>query len=421
MKHETAVYKKTVFENGLKVITEAIPHVRSISLGLWLNTGSRDESGFINGVSHFIEHMVFKGTKSRNASEIASYLEAVGGILNAFTSREQTCFYARILDQHLTKAMELLFDLVRNPLFDKGDIEKEKKVVLEELKDIEDNPSDLVHDLFSNAIFGRHSLGRSIMGTRTTVNGMSKTRIVNYVDKHYRPNRMIVAASGNLEHAQLVELTKNYTNTMQNGKIFSNRKEPGFFDTRKVHHRKIKQVHICMGVPGKKFLHPSRHAIMLLNAILGGGMSSRLFQQLRENMGLVYSVYTYLDFFEDSSVFGFYLGTDKKNVRKAMSAIKDELTKIRNNNLPGTELDKAKEQLKGSLMLGLESTSNRMNRLAKHELLTGRYIDLDETIRAIDAVKGDDVIEAARELLMTEKISAAALGPIDKQVFSVLE
>ena len=424
MKAEAAKYNKTVLPNGMKIITEAIPHVHSVSLGVWIDVGSRDETNSVAGVSHFIEHMSFKGTRNRTAADIALYLEAVGGVLNAFTSREQTCFYAKFLDQHLPNAVEILFDLVGNPLFDKNDIEKEKKVVLEELKDIEDNPSDLVHDLFSNALFGNHPLGRSIMGTRTTVNGMSRPKIIHYVGKHYRWDKMIVAASGNLVHEMLVDLVQKQVELLQIGRAPAvgisgiERKRPSFHISRRAHHKKIKQVHICLGMPAKDFLHTSRYAVMLLNSILGGGMSSRLFQQLRENMGLVYSVFSYLDFFEDSSVFGFYLGTDRKNVKKAMAAIKTELIRIRSEKLPESELTKAKEQLKGNLMLGLENTSNRMNRLAKHELLAGRYIDLDETIHAIDKVKSSEVVEMAKELLDPERLSGAALGPINSDVFA---
>jgi predicted Zn-dependent peptidase len=392
-----------------------------VSIGLWLDVGSRDELEDASGVSHFIEHMVFKGTTHRNASEIASYIESVGGVLNAFTSREQTCFYAKVLDQHLPKAVEIIFDLVNNALFDKGDIEKEKRVILEEIKDVEDSPGDLVHEKFARAMFGSHPLGRSIMGTKTTVKNMDRARLMRYLRRHYRPDISVIAASGNLEHERLVELVSSYFNASSIKGARPERIRPAYRPQRKIYEKKISQTHVCLGVPAKDFNDPGRNAIMLLNSILGGGMSSRLFQQLRENLGLVYTVFSYLDFFADTSVFGIYLGTDKRNLNKALFAIAKEVERVVNEKLPRVDLDRTKEQLKGNLMLGLENTSNRMNRLAKHEFLTGRYIDLDETIASIDAVTPDEVTAIARQILVKDKFSAVAMGPVSDGVFSALE
>ena len=282
MKKETAVYKRTIFPNGLKVITEAIPHVRSITLGLWIDCGSRDEEEASSGLSHFIEHMVFKGTKNRTASEIASYIESVGGVINAFTSREETCFYAKFLDEHLPLSVELIFDLINNPLFDPAEIEKEKHVVLEEIKDVDDNPSDLVHEMFAKILFNKHPLGRSILGTRRSVRNLTRTKILSHRERYYRPEKMLVAASGNLKHDQVVELVGRYINPWSFEPSSSGREKPLFKPIRKIYDRKISQTHVCLGVPAKEFNHPSRTPLMLLNLLLGGGMSSRLFQQLRE-------------------------------------------------------------------------------------------------------------------------------------------
>ena len=416
-------YKKTVLPNGLKIITESIPYVRSVSLGLWLDVGSRDEPLSSLGISHFIEHMVFKGTKTRSPSEIAAHLESVGGVLNAFTGREQTCYYAKFLDEHLDKGVEILFDLINNPLYDSADIEKEKKVILEEIRDIEDSPGELVHDLFAEAIFRDHPLGRPILGSKKSVMGINRAKVLRFAARHYRPANMIVAASGNLEHKKLVAIVKKYVDPLNNTPVALNngRKRPRFVPVRQIFRRNTNQTHICIGLPTREFTHKSRSAMLLLNSLLGGGMSSRLFQHLREDLGLVYTVYSFLDFFADNGIFGIYLGTEKNNAGKALGAIRHEIKRITDDRLTEVELNSAKEQLKGNLMLGLENTSNRMNRLAKHELLTNRHVTLDETVAGIDVVRCDEVIEVAREIFLSNEFSAVTLGPVKKDIYSALE
>jgi predicted Zn-dependent peptidase len=421
MPTESATYQKTILPNGVKVITETIPYVRSVSLGLWLDVGSRDEPDQSSGISHFIEHMVFKGTQTRSASEIASYIESVGGVLNAFTGREQTCYYTKFLDEHLEKAVEILFDLINNPVFENSDIEKEKKVVLEEIRDIEDSPGDLIHDLFARAIFGNHPLGRSILGNRGSVMGMSRSKVLRYMGRFYRPGKIIVAACGNLEHNRLVQLTNKYVDPRIVPESSNGRKKPVFKPNRKTYRRKTNQTHVCLGLPAKEFNHRSRTALLLLNSILGGGMSSRLFQRLREDLGLVYNVFSYLDFFADNGIFGIYLGTERRNIQKALAAVRSEINNITGSKLPISEIEKAREQLKGNLMLGLENTSNRMNRLAKHELLANRYISLDETVTAIDSVRSEQVTQIACEVFRDKEFSAVALGPIKGDIYSALE
>ncbi len=418
---ESATYQKTILPNGVKVITETIPYVRSVSLGLWIDVGSRDEPNQSSGISHFIEHMVFKGTQTRSASEIASCLESVGGVLNAFTGREQTCYYAKFLDEHLGKAVEILFDLTSNPIFENSDIEKEKKVVLEEIRDIEDSPGDLIHDLFAGAIFGSHPLGRSILGSRGTVMGMNRSKVLRYMGRSYSPNKIIVAACGNLQHKRLVQLTNKYVDPRILPDSPDGRKKPTFKPNRKICRRKTNQTHVCLGLPAREFTHKSRTALLLLNSILGGGMSSRLFQRLREDLGLVYNVFSYLDFFADNGIFGIYLGTSRKNVKKALAAVRKEIDDITGSKLSRMEIEKAKEQLKGNLMLGLENTSNRMTRLAKHELLANRYISLDETVTNIDIVKPEEVTEIAGEIFQNNEFSAVTLGPVKGNIYSALE
>jgi predicted Zn-dependent peptidase len=418
---DSVIYNKSVLPNGLTVITESIPYVRSISLGLWLNVGSRDESTVSNGISHFIEHMVFKATKNRNASEIASFLESVGGNLNAFTSREQTCYYAKFLDEHLDKGVEILSDLVNNASFASNDIEKEKKVILEEISDIEDSPGDMVHDLFASTVFGNHSLGRPIMGDRKTVRTMNRAKILRYVNKHYRSNKMVLAACGNLNHKALVELANRHFGDLAPIEYKNGRKRPTIKPAYRSFNRKTAQTHICLGIQALPFNHKSRSALLILNSVLGGGMSSRFFQHLREDLGLVYTVFSYVDFFEDVGLFGAYMGTEKSNVKSVLSAIKKEIDLICTKKLSPDELHHAKEQLKGGLVLGLENTSNRMNRLAKHELLAERYISIDETIAWIDKVGADEIIEVAREIFSGKRFSGVALGTAPKDIFYALE
>lgn len=416
-----ASYKRTVFPNGLKVITEAIPYVRSVSIGLWIDVGSRDESAAESGVSHFIEHMAFKGTKNRNPHEIASCLESVGGVLNAFTSREQTCIYAKILDRHLPLAVDVIADLAQNALLKSAEIEKEKRVILEEIKDVEDVPSDIVHDKFAEAIFGEHPLGRSILGSKATIRKMTRSSIRKHMNHFYRPDRMLIAASGNVDHPALVESVAKFLNSPGSAGVVPERRAPRFVPRRRTITRKISQAHVCMGVPAMTFDDPSRSASFLLNALLGGGMSSRLFQKLREDLGIVYNVFSYLDYFQDSSVFGISLATHKKNAKRAVEAVMQEIKRVATEPLSPDDLSRVKEQLKGHLMLGLESMSSRMNRIAKHEFLVGRYISLDETVAGIDAVKGDEITQLAGELFAKERFSAVALGQVSGEVFAVLE
>ncbi len=422
MEHkDSVIYNKSVLPNGLTIITESIPYVRSISLGLWLDVGSRDELSVSNGISHFVEHMVFKATKNRNASEIASFLESVGGTLNAFTSREQTCYYAKFLDVHLDKGVEILSDLVNNASFSNSDIEKEKKVILEEISDIEDSPGDLVHDFFAATVFGNHPLGRPIMGDRKTVKNMNRAKILRYVGKHYRSNKMVLAACGNLDHDVLLDLAEKYFGNLSPVEYKNGRSKPSIKPIYKSFNRKTAQTHICLGLRALPFNHKSRPAMLILNSILGGGMSSRFFQRLRENLGLVYTVFSYVDFFADLGLFGIYLGTEKKNVKNVLSAIKMEIETICREKLTPDELRNAKEQLKGGLVLGLENTSNRMNRLAKHEFLAERHISIDETIAGIDAVKADEIIEIARLFFEEKRFSGISLGTVKKDIFSTLE
>jgi len=384
-------YRKTVLPDGLKIVSESIPAVRSISIGLWVDIGSRDEPEGLEGVSHFIEHMVFKGTTTRSSFDIVSYIESVGGILNAFTTRELT-------------------DMVFNARFDSEDIKKEKKIVVDEINEVKDTPADLVHDLFAQSIFGKHPLGKPILGSMKTVSGFSRKKVISFLSSNY------------LRHSDLVRLVKKQMpetvccNNQKHSTVARTRRtrpqlQPGIFVTS----RKTNQTHICIGMPALKFSHPKRASLLLLNSILGGGMSSKLFQKIREDMGLAYTVFSYLDFFKDTGVIGVYLNTEKSYTGAVLRAVFDELEKLKNTKLDSKELDSTKEQLKGSLVLGLENTSHRMNRLAKHELLLGEYISIDETISQIDSVSSASLRDVAAKLFQPDKLSVTVLGPVTKK------
>jgi predicted Zn-dependent peptidase len=410
------IYKKTVLPDGLRIISESIPTVRSISIGLWVDIGSRDEPEGLDGVSHFIEHMVFKGTTSRSPLDIVSYIESVGGVINAFTSRENTCFLAKIIDDQLPRAVEILADLVFNARFDQSDIDKEKKIVIDEIKEVMDTPSDLVHDFFAQSIFGNHSLGKPILGTSKTVRALSRNKILGFLHANYQRPKMLVVASGNLKHEKLVELVTNYLPEVRTNHFKPlKRTKPDAYTGLFVKGQKTNQTHICIGTLAMNFDHPRRAALLLLNSILGGSMSSKLFQKIREELGMAYTVFSYLDFFNDASVIGVYMSTDKKYTGKVINSAVAELEKLKQNKLSDSELESAKEQLKGSLVLGLENTSHRMNRLAKHELLLGKYITVDETIEEIDRITSRQVIDIANNLFITDKYAISVLGPSTKR------
>ena len=416
------IYKKTVLENGIRVVTERIDYVRSVSIGVWIDVGSRDEKNDEAGVSHFIEHMLFKGTKKRTAREIASSLESVGGSLNAFTGREHTCYFARVLDEHTDIALDVLSDILKNPLFNSSHLEKERAVIISEIKELEDSPADLVHDLLMNTMWKENSLGRPIIGSAESVLKLTKNKLVNFMKRNYTSPRVVIAASGNFKHEELANKIKRKFKFSSNCHPASeNQIPPQAEPNQLVAKRKTAQTHISLGVSTFPYRDRRRYAALVLSSILGGGMSSRLFQSIREKLGLVYSVYTYVDFFEDAGVFGIFMGTHKKNTVRVIELVLKEIQKLKRDNLTSKELSHAKYQLKGNLLLSLESTSNRMNRLARYELLLHDYMDLDETINSIDKIKARDVIEVACDFFSPGKLSAVALGPVGKGILNRID
>jgi len=401
----------TTLKNGVRVISEEMTHVRSVSLGVWIKTGSRRETSEENGISHFIEHMLFKGTKNRSAEEIARSVDSIGGGLDAFTAKEMVSYNTKVLDEHLPLAFDVLADMVRNPLFREEDIEKEKGVILEELKMEVDNPEYLLHDIFSSNFFKDHPLGKPIIGTKDTVRSFDRRMIHDYYRRYYSPSNILITAAGNLNHERLVDLARQHFEDLPvNGTLAP--------DVAPVPHARLvfrnktslEQTHLYMGVPAYPFSHELRFACYALNTLLGGGMSSRLFQNIREKQGLAYAVYSELAMYHDTGCMAIYAGTAVETAGQVIQSIVKELREIKENLVPDEELRRTKDNLKGSFMLGLESTSSRMTNLARQELHFKRFFSLDEMIEKIEAVTAEQIREIAREFFQPKNITLAVLG-----------
>lgn len=410
--------KKTTLANGLKIVTESMPAVRSVSMGIWLRTGSRHERENQNGIVHFLEHMVFKGTRNRSGEEIARSADAIGGHLDAFTSKEFTCFSIKVVDEHVPRALDIVADLVKNPLLRFSDIAKESKVIQEEIRMVEDTPDDLVHEIFSKTYWPHHSLGRPILGTRETVGGFNQRRLRDFFKRHYVPGNMLFSAAGNLNHNRVLDLVGKHFGRLAAGPATLKGPAP-VANPHALYRRKkeLEQTHICLGTPAYPYAHPKRFASYVLNTILGGGMSSRLFQNIREKYGLVYAVFSGLSAYKDTGVLSVYAGTAPENARKVVNLVIREFQTLKKGSIPPEELQRAKDYLKGNLLLGLESTTSRMANIARQELYYGRRITLDEIAASIDAVKHEDVVEVARELFQSDRIAVTVLGP--RQDFTI--
>ncbi len=409
-----ATYRKSVLPNGIRVISEEISHVRSISVGIWLDVGSRDEMESNNGIAHFIEHMVFKGTKKRSVKDIARSLESVGGYLNAFTGKEHTCFYARVLDEFTPLAVDVLSDIVLNPTFPEKELEKEKGVVIEELKNAEDDPDDIIHDYFEKAIFGPHPMGFPVIGTEKNLRQFRRPDLVEYLKGTYTPDKTIVAAAGNLKHDTLVDLVKraygnvpSHKNGMKNVRTRPRPKKAEKLDVRKP----IQQAHVCLGTVGISVHHKQRYPLTLLNSLLGDGMSSRLFQNIREKYGFAYTVYSFANMLSDTGTFGAYIGTDEKHINESIELIWKEFKKIVDKGVTKAELERTKAQVKGGMMLSLESIPNRMMRLGSSELYFGELNPMESILRHIEAVTLDDINEVANDVLNEERYSTVIFRP----------
>jgi len=401
----------TTLKNGVRVISEEMPHVRSVSLGVWIKTGSRRETSEENGISHFIEHMLFKGTKNRSAEDIARSVDSIGGGLDAFTAKEMVSYNTKVLDEHLPLAFDVLADMVRNPLFRDEDIEKEKGVILEELKMDVDNPEYLLHDIFSSNFFKDHPLGKPIIGTKDTVRSFDRRMIQDYYRRYYSPSNILITAAGNLNHERLVELARQHFEDLPKNGTIAPDVAPAPH-ARLVFRNKtsLEQTHLYMGVPAYPYSHELRFACYALNTLLGGGMSSRLFQNIREKQGLAYAVYSELAMYHDTGCMAIYAGTAVETAGQVIQSIVKELREVKENLVPAEELRRTKDNLKGSFMLGLESTSSRMTNLARQELHFKRFFTLDEMIEKIEAVTAEQIREIAREFFQPKNITLAVLG-----------
>jgi len=411
MIEEARNIRREVLPNGLTVITEEMKHIRSASIGIWLGAGSRDESASVNGISHFIEHLVFKGTKQRTAEEIAREADAIGGNMDAFTAKECICFSMKVLDEHIGAAMDILSDLVLNPVFDAGDIAKERGVILEEIKMEQDNPDYLVHEIFTQNFWKDHPLGRPILGTRETVKQFDRRAVLAAYRALFRPGNMIIAAAGNLKHDKFVDMAHDQFEHLKPA-----RKPPASTNAAAApritlrNKKSLEQVQLCLGVPSHAIAHEQRHASYVLNTLLGGGMSSRLFQNIRERQGLVYSIYSDLNPYRDTGCLAVYAGTSKESAGKVVRSVVEEFRKLKSELLSPDELQRSKAQLKGNLMLSLESSTARMSNLARQEMYFDRFVGLDELIEKIESVTAENLHQLANEFFQTDKIAVTMLG-----------
>ena len=411
MAQEVRNIRRQKLPNGLTVITEQMHHIRSASIGVWLQTGSRDEDAEWNGISHFIEHMVFKGTKHRTAEEIARQVDSIGGNLDAFTAKECICFNVKVLDEHVPTALDILSDLVLHPNFDPADIARERGVILEEIKMDEDNPDYLVHEIFTQNFFKDHPLGKPILGTKETVKRFERKPVVEAYGHRFAPGNIIVSAAGNLDHDKFVELVTSQFEHMKPMKNGFHSTAPKTFSRITLRNKKaLEQVQLCLGVPWHSIAHEKRHAGYILNTLLGGGMSSRLFQNIRERQGLAYSIYSDLNPYRDTGCLAVYAGTSLASASKVVQSVISEFRSLKTTPVPEEELRRSKAQLKGSLMLSLESSSARMANLARQEMYFDRFYDLDELIARIEAVTAEDLTELANEFFQTDAVAVTVLG-----------
>lgn len=406
------MYAKSVLNNGLRVITEELPHFHSVSLGVWLNVGSRDETAAEGGLTHFLEHMAFKGTGRRSTYDIAREIDQLGGTCNAFTTKENTCFHARVLRDQLPRLVDLLSDLVLHPLYKAQDLERERQVILEEIASQDDNPEELVQVEFARHFWGDNSFGRPILGDAGQIAGVRPDDLWSYREATYRPVQMIVAAAGRVQHQELVDLIGGHYENFQNGAPARQRGPVPTYPGIYVSDRDLEQVHLCLGTRGPAAGEPRRFTATLLHLLLGGNMSSRLFQVIREQLGLAYSIYSYLSFFSDTGLLGVCAGVSPKNLTAMLTAIHQELKKMKAEPVDAGELDAAREYLRGSLYLNAEDCDHRMMRLAKNEIHFGHYIPLEEILDGLLKVTAAEILELARELLQPQLWGLSLLGPL---------
>ncbi len=415
MTAKPSTVQKEVLPNGLVVITEPMEHVHSVSVGIWLRSGSRREPPELNGISHFIEHMVFKGTRRRTAEDIAREIDRVGGMLDAFTSKEMVCFNTRVLDEHLPKAFDVLADLVLEPKFDGEDLAREQSVVLEEIRMTQDNPEDLVHELFTQNFWQPHALGRPILGTPETVSAFDRAKLQSWFRDSYAPNHLVITAAGHLTHAQMVDLVAERFSTLapvRDGLTdpIPEAAPPQVTQRTK---RELEQVHICLGVPALALTDRRRFAVSILNNILGGGMSSRLFQNIRERLGIAYAIFSEMNSYRDAGMLSVYAGTSLETAEQLVRCVLEEFRHLRDEPLDAEELRRAKDHLKGATLLALEGSGSRMNSLARYHMYFGRHFTPEELIVMLEAVTAEEIQQVAREFFAPNRLAASIVGNLN--------
>jgi predicted Zn-dependent peptidase len=409
---------KTKLSNGIRVISENIPHAHSVSIGFWVANGSRHEDGATSGVAHFIEHLLFKGTARRSALDIAREIDSVGGILNAFTGREFVCYYAKVLSKFLPQALDLLSDIFLHSVFDPEEIEKERKVILQEISMIEDAPDDYIHDLLAQRMWQGHPLGMPVIGTEESVGALSRETIVAYRNKAYRPEDIIIAAAGRISHDELLSLVAGQFDTVvpvTGGPVAS---APEYGKSVLAMEKDLEQVHLCLGTRALAQNHPQRYEAFILNTVLGGSMSSRLFQEVREKQGLAYSIYSYISSHSDTGSLAVYAGASPERLADVIDITLQEMRRLKHEPLPLVELDAAKEQIKGNLLLSLEGSDNRMTKLAKNEIYFGCYQSLREIMEGLDRVTPESIIELSAQLFDDRYFTLVLLGKVQPEAFT---
>ncbi len=407
------MFRKEVLSNGLTVLMEAMPHVRTLAIGIWIRRGSRHEQRTESGLAHFLEHMLFKGTERRTQAEIAQEMDEIGGQTDAFTSQEYAGFHAKVLDEHVVRAVDLLADIVSHPLFDKEELERERKVILEEMKSVEDTPDDVVHDIFSEAFWPDHALGRPVLGRVETVSSFRQEDLLRFFPKIYTPSNLIVAAAGNLEEEKVLDLVRERFSDLSAPPDGIEDVPPKVSPSIQLAEKDLELAHLVLGSEAPPQASRKRYAAYVLNAVLGGNMSSRLFQVIREEHALAYSVFSSLSAYHDTGQFAIYAGTEPQNVPLVLDLVLGELRRIKSQPVDEAELKRAKSHLRGSILMGLESTNARMSQLARQEMYFGRQVTPDEVISGIDSVEAPEVLELASEMFGRGPLAMTVLGRLE--------
>ena len=397
----------------MRVVTERIPHLHSVSMGIWLNVGSRDETENESGLTHFIEHMLFKGTEKRSAQEIAKQLDAVGGMSNAFTSKENTCFHAKVIDTHLPLVVDILSDIFLHSVFDRAEVEREREVILQEIHMVEDTPDEYVHILFNRNFWDGNPMARPIFGSIQTVQSFTQEMILGYLNRGYHPDRIVVSAAGNVKHEEFLKLVEPAFSNIQRHSHTLSRTVPRINSKVDLYPRDLEQIHLCLGTRGTSLVEKERYSCSILNVILGGSMSSRLFQEVRERRGLAYSIYSFLSSHTDAGVLGIYGAVRPQNIMETLEVIRGEVRRFKEEPISEGELRAAKEHIKGGIYLAAENTDNRMSRLAKNEIIFERFVPYEEIEEGLEAVTVGEVQSLAQELFRRECMSLVLLGQVD--------